>query len=102
MNPMMNFQPNQRNIVAGTGGNRTLSQHYLGGERGFQIIACEVIDFRKPNMHMPLITARASMHAPCNTSETSLAFSTTPRLHFRSKSLCRCPTASSPTAFPLP
>jgi hypothetical protein len=42
MNPMMNFQPNQRNALAGSGGNRTLSQHYLGGERGFQIIACEV------------------------------------------------------------
>jgi len=38
---MMNFQPNQRNTLAGSGGNRTLSQHYLGGERGFQIIACE-------------------------------------------------------------
>uniref|UniRef100_A0A7S0U286 Phosphoribosyltransferase domain-containing protein n=1 Tax=Hemiselmis andersenii TaxID=464988 RepID=A0A7S0U286_HEMAN len=35
---MQKFQPNVLNTV---GGNRTLSQHYLGGEKGFQIISCE-------------------------------------------------------------
>lgn len=67
-NPMMNFQPNLRNAMGAQGGNRTLSQHYLGGERGFQIISCEVsgTTVLLHSLRGGATPSFPAVHAPCS------------------------------------